>query len=144
MSSFEDIIALSAPAAESPEKVLAAKEVVVIKVKLDGMMTAILDEREDFTMDQDIWCARWQGLVVSLPPFITFFVTDTNDRTGFRQLLCVPRNSASTPGWRSRSLPRCTRRMQCSGDGKAQQRCRSRSRKSGFSWPPKRRSRRAE
>jgi len=86
MSSFEDIITLSAPTTESLEKVVAAKEVAVIKVELDSMMMAIPDEREDCTMDQDIWCMRWQGLVVSLPPFITFFVTDTNDRTGFRQL----------------------------------------------------------
>ena len=121
MSSFKDIIALSAPAAESPEKVLAAKEVAVIKVELDGMTTANLDEREDFATDQDIWCARWQGLVVSLPPFITFFVTDTNDRTGFRQLSCMPGNSASTPGWRSRSSPRCARRTRRSGDDKARQ-----------------------
>jgi len=54
MSLFEDIIALSGPAAESPEKVLAVKEVAVIKVELDGMTMAIPDEREDFTMDQDI------------------------------------------------------------------------------------------
>jgi len=109
MSSFEDIIALSAPATESPEKVLATKEVAVIKVELDSMMMAIPDEREDFATDQDIWCARWQGLVVSLPPFIIIFVTDTNDRTGFRQLSCLPGNSALTPGWRSRSSPRCAR-----------------------------------
>ena len=110
MSSFEDIITLSAPTMESLEKVLAAKEVAVIKVELDGMTTPILDEREDYATDQDILCTRWQGLVVSLPPFLTFFVTDTNDRTGFRQLLCVPRNSALTLGLRSCSSPRCARR----------------------------------
>ena len=75
MSSFEDIIALFALATESPEKVIATKEVAMIKVELDNMTTAILDEREDYETDQDIWCARWQGLVVSLPPFITFFIT---------------------------------------------------------------------
>jgi len=68
MSLFEDIITLSAPSAESLEKVIAAKEVAVIKVELDGMMMAIPDEREDYTTDQDIWCTRWQDLVVSLSP----------------------------------------------------------------------------
>jgi len=68
MSSFEDIIALAAPVVESPEKVAAGKEVAAIKVELDGMLTAIPDEREDFVMDQDIWCVGWQGLVVCLFP----------------------------------------------------------------------------
>ena len=68
MSLFEDIIALSAPTAESPKKVAAVKEVAAIKVELDSMSTAIPDVREDFVMDQDIWCVGWQGLVVSLFP----------------------------------------------------------------------------
>jgi len=61
------VTGLTPLATESPKKVAAMKEVAVTKVELDGMTTAIPDKREDYTMDQDLWCAGWQDLVVSLP-----------------------------------------------------------------------------
>lgn len=65
LTSFLDILTLCQASLAKPAKMNVIKEVVKLKIQLDGMSQSISNDQDDLVEDQEMWCMRWQKLLVS-------------------------------------------------------------------------------
>ncbi|KAI9569325.1 hypothetical protein HD554DRAFT_2171479 [Boletus coccyginus] len=63
LTPFKDILMLGKAPSADPAKSDTIKEVVELKIQLDGMSQLVPDDQDDLAEDQEMWCARWQKLL---------------------------------------------------------------------------------